>query len=117
MAKSADEGGMIMEVRVDVDPDHEEEFNRWYDEVHLPDMMGCPGFRRARRFVAAPVTTKKGAPPPTYTCPKYVALYEIDSEEVLQTPEFQDRRGWGHLQPYVKNPQIFLYRKITEVEG
>ena len=110
------DGGMIMEVRVDIDPAHEEEFNRWYDEVHLPEIIDCPGFRRARRFVATPISTQKGAAPPTFTCQKYVAIYEIDSEKALDTPEFQSRRGWAHLKPYVRNPQIFLYRKITELD-
>jgi len=99
------EGGMILEVRVDVDPAHEEEFNRWYDEVHLPEIVDCPGFRRARRFVSL-----QGSP-------KYITLYDIDSETVLESPEFQARRGWAHLKPHVKDPQVCIYRKITEIEG
>ncbi|MBI2880014.1 MAG: hypothetical protein HYY21_00395 [Candidatus Tectomicrobia bacterium] len=101
----AEAGKMILEVRVDVDPAHEEEFNRWYDQVHLPEIVDCPGFQRARRFVAV-----QGSP-------KYITLYDIDSEKALETPEFQSRRGWAHLKPYVKDPQVCTYRKITELEG
>jgi hypothetical protein len=99
------ESEMILEVRVDIAPEHEEAFNHWYDKVHLPDILNCPGFRKARRFMALQGT------------PKYITLYEIDSEKVLETTEFQNRRGWAHFKPYVKDPQVCIYQKITEIEG
>jgi hypothetical protein len=32
-----------------VEPEHEDEFNRWYDEKHLPESIACPGFRIGAR--------------------------------------------------------------------
>jgi hypothetical protein len=36
----------------DIDPSHESEFNRWYEEEHLAERMAIPGFVAARRFQA-----------------------------------------------------------------
>ena len=42
----------LLVVVVDVLPEHEDEFNRWYDEEHIPQKRATPGFRSARRFVS-----------------------------------------------------------------
>lgn len=31
-------------------PAQEAEYNRWYDGVHLPDVLGVPGFKSAKRY-------------------------------------------------------------------
>ncbi|MDV8070648.1 DUF4286 family protein [Rhodococcus sp. IEGM 1366] len=57
-----------------VSPEMAAEYNTWYNEVHLPEIVAIDGFRSARRL--APVD---GVGP-------YVALYEMegdDLEEVL----------------------------------
>ena len=62
--------GLLL-VMMDVPPEHEEELNRWYDEEHLPERAGLPGFLSARRFVA-----REGSP-------KYLAIYELESVDAL----------------------------------
>jgi hypothetical protein len=68
--------GLLL-VMIEVDPAHEDEFNRWYNDEHLPERKACPGFLSARRFVAV-----EGEP-------KYLALYELESPEVLQSAAYQ----------------------------
>lgn len=54
-----------------VSAEREEEYNEWYDEVHIPEVCGVEGIVAAQRFVAA-----DGQPyndPPT----RYVAVYEF----------------------------------------
>lgn len=51
-------------------PERTEEYNRWYNEVHIPDVLRVPGFRSARRF--APVD---GEGP-------FVAVYEIEGDDL-----------------------------------
>src|SRR5919197_4141278 len=76
----ANKGQAIFLVYADlVDPKYEEEFNAWYNTQHLPQLLGLPGFLDAARYVA----TKGG--------PRYLAAYEIESVEALQTPEFKNR--------------------------
>lgn len=78
-------------VRVDVAPEVEEAFNRWYDEVHLPALLGCPGWLSARRFVAMD------------DGPKYAAVYEISGPEAYDTPEFHRVKGFAEFTPHVRN--------------
>ena len=59
----------------------EEEFNAWYDTEHLPERRSIPGFRSARRWVA---DCKPGEG-------KYLATYELESPEVLRSPEYLSR--------------------------
>ena len=35
--------GCLLIVVAEVDAEVEAEWNRWYDEVHLPDALRCPG--------------------------------------------------------------------------
>jgi antibiotic biosynthesis monooxygenase (ABM) superfamily enzyme len=71
-----DDGRALLLVMIDIDPDHEEEFNRWYEEEHLPDRDGLPGFVSARRFVS-----HEGGP-------KYLALYELENVDALDSDEY-----------------------------
>lgn len=55
-------------------PEGEEDFNRWYNEEHIPSLSAVPGCILARRFAA------------TNGCPqKYLALYHLESPDVVKT--------------------------------
>jgi hypothetical protein len=62
---------------------NEDDFNRWYEEEHLDERMAIPGFINARRF-----TRWKGGP-------KYLALYDLESPEVLQSAPYRHIVGAG----------------------
>jgi hypothetical protein len=59
----------------------EDEFNAWYDDEHLPERLAITGFRSARRWVAD-VAPGDG---------KYLATYELDSPQVLNSAEYLAR--------------------------
>ena len=44
------------------DPSAEEEFNRWYDEEHIPDVLRVGGIRRAVRYRLADAQLRDDAP-------------------------------------------------------
>lgn len=48
MANQEDRGMLF--VLNDVEPAHEEEFNRWYDTEHMQERMAVPGFLSVRRY-------------------------------------------------------------------
>jgi hypothetical protein len=54
----------------------EDEFNSWYDEVHLPDVLAVEGFVSARRFQAAPSVHGEL---PEYP---FLAIYEVEAEDL-----------------------------------
>ncbi|WP_242124024.1 DUF4286 family protein [Sphingobium sp. Sx8-8] len=69
----------------------EEEYNRWYDEVHLGEVLDVPGFVAARRYRVAP---SAGA-----VTHRYLALYHIDSDDVAASmAELNRRAGSGEMQ-------------------
>ena len=43
-------GGTILVVMMDVEPEGEEAFDRWYNEEHLAERLEIPGYVSARRF-------------------------------------------------------------------
>jgi hypothetical protein len=98
-------GTGLLLVMIDIDPAYEEDFNRWYDEEHFPERMQCPGFLSARRFVSV-----EGEP-------KYLAFYELENPEVLDSPEYRamqppsewTRKLTPHFTAFTRN----VYRDIT----
>ena len=45
-------GTGLMMVWMDVPADKEEEFNHWYNEEHLPELLALPGVLNAARCAA-----------------------------------------------------------------
>ena len=68
---------VVQIVTMDVEPAFVDELNRWYDEEHIPLLSRVPGVLRARRFF-----DPNGKP-------RYVALYDLADESVVQHPEWQ----------------------------
>jgi hypothetical protein len=78
-------------VRVDIDPEYEAAFNAWYEETHFPDLLACPGWLSAERFISI----GQG--------PKYAAMYQVAGQWAFDTPEFLKVKGFGPFEPLVKN--------------
>ncbi|WP_205874798.1 DUF4286 family protein [Mycobacterium camsae] len=51
-------------------PDREQEYNSWYDDIHLPELVAVDGIVSARRL--RPVDDEG----------PYVALYEIEGDDL-----------------------------------
>ena len=56
-------------------PGREAEFERWYDEHHVPDMLAVPGVMTAQRFRLSDAT---GQGDPGWS---YLAFYELDTDD------------------------------------
>jgi len=65
------------------------EFNRWYDEVHLPEVLSVPGFVGATRYRIDDVQMP-WEPPGTH---RYLAIYEIDADEPQAALDEFNRRA------------------------
>lgn len=53
-------------------PGQDEEYNRWYDAVHLPDVLNVPGFKSATRYTIVD---------PTRDRPHYMAAYSVECDD------------------------------------
>ena len=82
----------VLVVRAGVPEEIETEWNRWYDTVHLPEILACPGFRAGRRYCTGSSAAGRF----------YLALYDIDGPHALDSAEFKARRGWGPFAGKVK---------------
>ena len=98
-------GSGLLLVMMEIDPAHEDDFNRWYDEEHLPERTSCPGFLSGRRFVSVEGN------------PKYLAIYELDDVDVLDSEAYKAMvppTEWqARLQPHISTLVRNVYRDIT----
>jgi hypothetical protein len=85
---------ILVIVRTDVAPEMEEDFNRWYDEEHVPGLLKVPGVIWAKRGV----NTAEGQ--------KYIAVYEHESIDVQHTPAYREavETEWTRrVRPHMRN--------------
>ncbi len=74
---AAKKGDGLLMVYSDVPAELEEEYNRWYNEEHIPERLSIPGVLNAARYEAV-----AGGP-------KYLACYELDSPDAWHSNAWQ----------------------------
>ena len=98
----------IYAVQMDIPAELESEFNRIYDEDHVPTILRVEGVRSARRY-RLEQSTKSGMP-------RYLAVYEIDEPEILDSPawlEAIDKGEWKpKIRPHTGNRIHSVFRQI-----
>ena len=68
--------GMLM-TTMDIAPEHEAEFNEWYEREHIAARVAIEGFVEARRYLAVEAA------------PKYLGLYSTARFEDLSSPAYK----------------------------
>jgi hypothetical protein len=69
----------------------EDEYNEWYDEVHLADVQRIPGVVAASRYEYVPTQFPDMTAPPTEQL--YLAVYELDGDPDEVLTELRARAG------------------------
>lgn len=101
---------------MDVDPDKEALFNEVYDTEHVPNLLKVPGVHAVSRVEGEPFTVSIGGEQRrvAHEGPRHSALYEIDSPQVLVSPEWAKAVEMGrwptHVRPFTRNRRHALYR-------
>jgi hypothetical protein len=95
------------------DPAFEKEFNEWYNNVHVPEVVSYPCFIRGIRYELVEPVENRG---------KYMAIYEIESESddfdkvMANVDEFvQKKAEKGNpaiMSPLFKRTARAKYKKI-----
>ncbi len=64
-------------------PGREAEYNQWYTNQHLSDVLQVPGFKTAQRFSLVTADTDANSDHHTDTTSgwKYLAIYEFEAED------------------------------------
>src|SRR5258706_13745718 len=90
----------LLIVTAEVDPEVEAAWNHWYDTVHLPDALRCPGVRRGRRHVSPGEISETTAGRTEKVARRvYTTVYEPESPDATATPEVQAMRGREPISP------------------
>ena len=108
---------------MDVDPEYEDLFNEVYDDEHIPNLLSVPGVTSISRLKGQPFYFAIGdgikemsAPSPIYT-----AIYEIDSPDVVSSPEWasavEEGRWASKVRPFTNNRFHAVYKKRYSVDS
>ena len=89
---------------------HEDEYNKWYNEQHAPDVVSIPGFVTAQRFVKTDLPLYRMV---DLQVPKYLVIYKIvtdnleavfaevsrrlQTKETLMSPTFDSKTSVSYV--------------------
>lgn len=96
------------------DPSREKEFNKWYDSIHLPDVLEPEGILSGTRYENLNPGEGHG---------KYMALYEIETDDIEQTMtafwgNVNNLYGQGRMTDLLEPVSIATFQQIkTVVKG
>ena len=97
-------GKYISVVTADVEKAVEDEFNRWYNEQHVGEVLACPGWLRGARYRALDGE------------PRYMAVYEMQSPDAMWTLELQAIKGFGPFWSKLESYHSRIYERIHHDE-
>jgi hypothetical protein len=94
------------------DSNREDEFNKWYNEVHIPDIKALGGKRIPRAWRYKNRIPRAGQP-------QYIAMYEFDTDDIDSLLDEMDKgleewRQQGRLLDYVNLHFAAVYESIGE---
>ena len=96
-------------VQMDVPPALEAEFNRIYDDEHVPTILKVPGVRSCARY-RLDHSTVTGMP-------RYLAIYEVDNAAVIDSKawtEASDKGDWKpKIRPFTANRWHSVFERIA----
>ncbi|MCH9672175.1 MAG: DUF4286 family protein [Gammaproteobacteria bacterium] len=93
----------LLIVTAQIDAEVEAAWNTWYDTVHLPAALACPGVLSGARYRSAGDASltehgEKSLDPARV----YTTVYELVGPEALETPEFEAMRGWYEFTDHIR---------------
>jgi hypothetical protein len=97
----------------------EDEYNKWYDQQHAPDVVSVPGFVSAQRFIYSDVQLREVP----LKKPKYLVMYKIVTSDLPAViAEVQHRLKTGQTRVSATldpgSGQMYIYRAFRpEVPG
>lgn len=106
-------------VMTNCEVDRDDEFNRWYDEVHIPDLLLIPGVVGARRSILSDIQLSNKIDQDLATSAAdtsigylYLAIYEIESEDpsaVLEQVKIRSGTDAMKISPFLVGARAILY--------
>ena len=104
----------LLMIGMNVAPEHDHEFNEWYNTEHVPALGAVPGVVCARRYRGAaglqPTGLSRGG------TQRYVALYHLEAPEVVRSDAWRkaaDTPWTQKLRPHFRDHLRFDLRRYT----
>jgi hypothetical protein len=93
------------------DASRESEFNEWYDNIHLPDVLELPGMMRITRYENTEPSSGKA---------KFLALYEIETDDIgafIKSVDqlLAEKRAEGRISELAVVVSSVTYRQISSL--
>ena len=93
------------------DAAREAEFNEWYDNTHIPDVLETPGFIRATRYENTEPSEGEA---------KFVATYEIETDDIdrfikMHTDNMARKRAEGRFSELLVLVSRGFYRQLSSI--
>ena len=100
----------ILVVQLDIPSELEDDFNRAYDEEHVPNLLNVSGVHGCDRYKLENSSDGSMA--------RYAAVYHIDSPDIPDSAEWRewaDKEGeWvSKIRPNYSNRTRSIFRRIT----
>ena len=91
----------------------ETEYNDWYDNVHMPNVLATPGFVSAARYEISSPQEGRG---------KYIAVYEIETDDLPETMKVRGRKRAeeaerGEMSDLIDSVSLVQFRLIGSFEA
>lgn len=90
----------------------EAEYNDWYTNVHLKEVVAIEGFKSAQRFILTKEQQNESQPH------KYLAIYEIENQDIKGTLQsLKAASSKMNMEPVIdlKNVKVSIFQSITDV--
>lgn len=110
----------LFSAAMDVTADREQLFHEVYDTEHVPLILTVPGVLAAARFETQPLAMMLGGERRTMDpqgAPRFHALYELESPEVLLSPAWakavEEGRWPAQVRPHTSNRRHLLLKRLV----
>lgn len=95
----------ILVVQLDVAPEHEAEFNRLYDEEHVPNLLSVTGVAGGQRYKLEDGDDML----------RYLAIYQLASPDIPNSEEWQRKAntpGWLEVRKHITLRRRGVFRAL-----
>lgn len=105
----------IFIVSMNVKNEYENLFNEVYDQEHIPFLLKVPGVNKVTRGQGIPFSFSIGGQTKSMNAPtqKFVAMYEIDNPNVVQSKEWslavEEGRWSSEVRKHTSDRSHFMY--------
>ena len=109
------ERGVLLVLTNPSSPDRVDEFNRWYDETHLKEVLQVPGVVGATRFE---LDEDQMLPGDDANGRRYLAAYELEAEDLKTVRDAINATSADRTHSDAMEsdplPKLMLFRQIGE---